>query len=47
MGIEAGDKWLNSRAETLADGKTAITVQCTIACAYGGIMTFLDDGQGG
>lgn len=41
-----GAKWLDAQAETLVDGKSAVTVKCTIACAYGGIIAFIDDGQG-
>lgn len=41
-----GAKWLKTQTETLVDGKPALTVQCTIACAYGGIISFIDDGQG-
>jgi hypothetical protein len=41
-----GAKWLDAQTEMLVDGKPAITVKCTIACAYGGIITFIDDGQG-
>lgn len=40
-----GAKWLDAQAETLVDGKAAVTVKCTIACAYGGIIAFMDDGQ--
>lgn len=42
---QLGDKWLDAREETLVDGKPAITVQCTIACKYGGVISFMDDGQ--
>lgn len=41
-----GTKWLNAQAETLVDGKPAVTSHCTIACVYGGIISFIDDGQG-
>lgn len=42
---QLGDKWLNAQEETLVDGKPAITVQCTVACKYGGVISFIDDGQ--
>lgn len=42
---QLGDKWLDAQEETLVDGKPAITVQCTVACKYGGVISFIDDGQ--
>lgn len=40
-----GARWLDAQEETLVDGKPAVTVKCTIACSYGGVIGFMDDGQ--
>ena len=47
-----GNKWLDAEKETLVDGKPALTMKCSIMCAYVGVSTgetsgisFIDDGQ--
>lgn len=42
---QLGKKWLDAYEDTLIDGKPALTVNCTIACKYGGTIGFMDDGQ--
>ncbi len=39
-------EWADAQEETLVDGKPAITVQCTVTCKYGGVIGFMDAGQG-
>lgn len=38
-------QWLDAQDNTLVDGKPALTVKCTIACCFGGIIEFMDAGQ--
>ena len=38
-------KWLDAQEETLVDGVPALTVKCTIACIYDGVIGFWDNGQ--
>lgn len=38
-------KWLDAKEDTLVDGIAALTVECTLACCYGGIIGFVTDGQ--
>ena len=40
-----GNKWLDAQEKTLVDGKSAITVNSTITCSYGGNIGFMDAGQ--
>ena len=40
------DKWLNAKDDVLVDGKPALTAKCTMVCCHGGIIGFVDDGQG-
>jgi hypothetical protein len=38
-------KWIDAREDTLVDGVPALTVNCTITCALGGVIGFMNDGQ--
>ena len=40
-----GEKWCDAHEDTLIDGVPALTVDCTIACHYQGVVCFIDDGQ--
>jgi len=40
-----GPKWIDAHEDTLIDGVPALTVDCTIACLYQGVIFFIDDGQ--
>ncbi|MCL1989778.1 MAG: DUF4280 domain-containing protein [Defluviitaleaceae bacterium] len=39
-------KWLNAKEDVLVDRKPALTANCTCVCRNGGIIGFVDDGQG-
>ena len=40
-------KWLDSKEDSLVDGKAAVTINCTLVCrSGGGVISFVDDGQG-
>lgn len=43
---ELAKEWSDAQEETLVDGKPALTVKCTITCKYGGVIGFMDAGQG-
>lgn len=38
-------KWMNTKENTLVDGKPALTTKSQLICAYGGVITFVTDGQ--
>jgi len=40
-----GEKWLNAYGDTFVDGVAALRTNCSIACAYQGIIYFFNDGQ--
>lgn len=39
-------RWLNPKDDVLVDGVPAITTESTLVCIYGGVIGFVDDGQG-
>lgn len=39
------NEWSDGQEKTLVDGKSALTVKCTITCSYGGTIGFMDAGQ--
>lgn len=43
---ELAKEWADAQEETLVDGEPALTVKCTITCKYGGVIGFMDAGQG-
>ena len=43
---ELAKEWADAQEETLVDGEPALTVKCTITCMYGGVIGFMDAGQG-
>ena len=43
---ELSKEWADAQEETLVDGEPALTVKCTITCKYGGVIGFMDAGQG-
>lgn len=38
-------EWMDAYEGTLVDGKPALRANCTITCAYGGTICFMDAGQ--
>lgn len=38
-------RWQEAHAETLVDGKPALTVASSITCSCGGVIQFMDNGQ--
>ena len=43
---ELAKEWADAQEETLVDGEPALTIKCTITCKYGGVIGFMDAGQG-
>jgi len=39
-------KWQNGKDDVLVEGEPALTTESTLACEYGGVIYFLNDGQG-
>jgi len=39
-------KWLYAKEDTLVDGKPALIGRSILVCCHGGIIGFVDDGQG-
>ncbi|SFA80045.1 DUF4280 domain-containing protein [Clostridium frigidicarnis] len=39
------DDWIKTKDKTKVEGKSALTTKSELVCAYGGLITFDDDGQ--
>ncbi|NSB17193.1 hypothetical protein BCD95_005452 [Clostridium beijerinckii] len=37
--------WIRCEEDTIVEGKQALTIKSVLACAYGGKITFVTDGQ--
>jgi len=40
-----GDGWMTVKDDTLVEGEPALTLDSTLTCIYGGIISFVTDGQ--
>ena len=41
------NQWMMTKADTLVEGRAALTTESQLVCAYGGIITFASNGQNG
>ncbi|NRT72216.1 DUF4280 domain-containing protein [Clostridium beijerinckii] len=39
------DDWMNAKEDTLVEGEAALTLDSKLTCIYGGIISFVTDGQ--